>query len=544
LLTPVAQRVIEIDGAAGTIMTQLGGSAAQHAYLAWDISSAAHGLRPTGAAAVIGVGGGRDLLAALSAGHKPVVGIELNDLIVDLHRNRLADFSGLSRLPDVQIIADEARSHLARDTRRYNVITMSLIDTWASTGAGAYSLSENGLYTLDAWRTFLSRLTPTGILSVSRWYVVGSPGETARMLALAMDTAWDAGADSPRNHIVLLQNDLVATLLLSPSPFSPGDVDGIQELAVAKGFNMLATPRRAPSHPMLRALWQQPSRTAMHRWTAEQKLDLTPPTDARPFFFNMLKPSQWFAKRAEVDQMDLSFLGNLQATQTLLYATLVSLALTLLTLVLPMVRRTRELRALPLADVAAALLYFALIGLGFMFVEMGLLSRLSVFLGHPTLALAVLLGGIIFFTGVGSLLSGFIDVTQTRWARSYPLIPALLVLVTGYTMLPLMQAYQASTNAARIMLSLVLLCPPALGLGLCFPLGLRLIERLERTIGLAPNQPGLGPWLWGINGAFGVCASGLALATSMVWGIHTTLLVGAGCYLLLPLLTGHLARRR
>ena len=77
-------------------------------------------------------------------------------------------------------------------------------------------------------------------------------------------------------------------------------------------------------------------------------------------------------------------------------------------------------------DVAAALSYFALIGLGFMFVEIGLLSRLNVFLGHPTLALAVLLGGIICFTGVGSLLSGRIDAGDRRWATGYPLVPAAL----------------------------------------------------------------------------------------------------------------------
>lgn len=542
VLAPVEQRLIEIDGAAGTVMTFIGRSPGDHPYLSWDVTSAAHTLRPSGPAAVIGVGGGRDLIAAAQAGHKPVVGIELNDIIVDLHRLHMGAFSGLLRVPGIEIISDEARSHLARDRRNYEVITMSLIDTWASTGTGAYSLSENGLYTLDAWRIFLSRLSPGGIFSVSRWYVVQSPGETARMLALAMDSIWDRGGADPRQHIILLQNDLVATLLLTPTPFTPADIDAVQKLAVEKGFNMLATPRRAPDHPLLRALWSQRGRAAMHAWSARQQLDLTPPTDARPFFFNMLKPATWLEDRNKVDQMDLSFLGNLQATQTLLYATLASVILTLLTLVFPMARRMRALRVLPMADVAAALGYFALIGLGFMFVEIALLSRLNVFLGHPTLALAVLLGGIIFFTGIGSLCSARIDVTNPRWARLYPLIPATLVVLTGFFMMPLMQAFQASATATRILLSIALLCPPALGLGLCFPLGLRLTERMEQALGGSQERPRLGPWLWGINGAFGVCASGLALATSMVWGIGTTLLVGATCYVLLTFMTARLVR--
>jgi spermidine synthase len=542
LLAPLETRFIRIDGAAGTAMVQLGKSPAAHGYLDWDITAAAHYLRPTGPAAIIGVGGGRDVLEAVRVGHHPVVGVELNDLIVNLHRKQMASFSGLAALPAVELVSDEARSYLARDRRRYSVITMSLIDTWASTGTGAYSLSENGLYTADAWRTFLRRLEPNGILSVSRWFFVESPGETARMLALAMETAWSIGARNPSAHIVLLQNEIVATLLMSPTPFSAADLDRVQQLATEKGFNIVLDARALPLHPMLHAVAIQPNRAALERWASRQALDMSPPTDARPFFFNMLRPDAWLQDRASVNQMDLSFLGNLQATQTLLYATLVSLLLSLLTLVLPMVSRVRELRAFHLGDVGAALGYFALIGLGFMFVEMGLLSRLNVFLGHPTLALAVLLGGLIFFTGLGSMLSSRIDVSDRRWACAYPLIPGALVLLAAAALLPLMHAFEAAPTPIRIAVSIALLIPPALGLGLCFPLGLRLTERMELTSGGGAQGSRLGPWLWGINGAFGVSASGLALATSMVWGIPFTLLLGAGCYLLLPLMTWRLSR--
>jgi hypothetical protein len=220
---------------------------------------------------------------------------------------------------------------------------------------------------------------------------------------------------------------------------------------------------------------------------------------------------------------------------------LVSVLLTLLTLVGPMLGRLRELRELPVADVGAALSYFALIGLGFMLVEIGLLSRLNVFLGHPTLALAVLLGGIILFTGIGSLLSGKLDIANRRVACLYPLVPAALVLVAAAAVLPLMRAFEAAQTPARVAVSIALLLPPALGMGLCFPLGLRLCERMERARA-KDAAPRLGPWLWGINGAFGVCASGMALASSMMWGISTTLLLGAACYLLLPIATARLSR--
>jgi hypothetical protein len=165
-----------------------------------------------------------------------------------------------------------------------------------------------------------------------------------------------------------------------------------------------------------------------------------------------------------------------------------------------------------------------------------------VFLGHPTLALAVLLGGLISFTGVGSLCSGGLDVGRRRIALLYPLVPCALSLGAAAGMEPLMRAFSASSTPVRVVVSLALVAIPALGLGLGFPLGLRLCELMEQRRAPEQGRPRLGPWLWGINGAFGVCASGLGLGISMIWGIPTTLLVGALCYLLLPLATQRLSR--
>jgi spermidine synthase len=539
---PTPQRVITIDGAAATMMFEHGDKLDRHGHIDWDITSFAHQLRPTGPAAVIGVGGGRDVIVAARAGHTPVVGIELNDLIVALHTDVMADFSRLTAIPGVELVSDEARSHMSREQRRFSVITMSLIDTWASTGAGSYSLSENGLYTVEAWQVFVDRLTDDGIFTVSRWYHPKSPGETARMLALGLELLWQRGVEDPHQHLILLQNFEVATLLLSPKPFSKRDLDIMQKAAVAKGLTMLATPRRGPLHEgTLSHLWALDSRDALWAWASSQELDLTPPTDDRPFFFNTLKPATWLRDPESVDRLDVSFLGNLQATQTLVYATLVSLLLTLLTVVGPLLGRRGELREVGRRDLLAATAYFALIGLGFMFVEIGLLSRLNVFLGHPTIALAVLLGGIILFTGLGSLASGKLvlerDGRTTTLAKFYPLLPFVLVTIAVLASGPLTHAFVSSGMAVRVFVSLACVAVPALGMGWGFPLGLRLVQRRRERHG----GPELGPWLWGINGAAGVCASGLALGCSMVWGVPTTLAVGAACYLVLLACTRRLA---
>jgi hypothetical protein len=547
LLEPIPQRAIRIDGAAGTMMAAFDtkpddgkpGSLAAHEYLAWDITSFAHHLRPSGPAVVIGVGGGRDVLEAARVGHEPVVGLELNGLIVALHETHMRSFSGLAELPGVILVEDEARSWLSRDRRKYSVVTMSLIDTWAATGAGAYALSENGLYTVEGWRTFLARLEPNGIFTVSRWYKPDSPGETARMLALAYETLWSLGAERPREHVILLQNLNIATLLISPSPFRAKDLDRMQKVAVERGFNMVLTPRKLPTNPLLRELAEHESPAQLRAWADAQVLDLSAPTDARPFFFNMLRPGTWLARPEVATELDLAFLGNLHATQTLVYATLAAVVLTLAAVAAPLWLRRRTLVGRGRGELAASCGYFGLIGLGFMFVEMGLLSRLSVFLGHPTLALAVLLGGVILFTGVGSLASSRVPLERTRVARLFPLVPAVLVGLAGAAMDPLLGAFVAAGTLVRVVISLALVAVPALGMGLGFPLGLRLVDHE-----IGPERTAIGPWMWGLNGACGVVASGLALTCSMVWGIGTTLAVGAGCYVLLLACTAVLVPKK
>ena len=483
---------------------------------------------------MIGVGGGRDVLAAVRAGHEQVLGLELNRAIVAVHRDVMPEYSGLSRMPGVTLVADEARSYLARDTGRYTVITMPMIDTWAATGAGAFSLSENGLYTVEAWKVFLSRLAPDGIFTVSRWYIEDAVGETVRLTSLAFDSLMRLGIQEPRRHIVIVRGGWIATMLVSVTPFSDADLAQMDDHAARMGFHMLLHPRRPAAHPQLAQVAQESSSESLERWANAQTLDYRAPTDERPFFFNLVRPASWLSGSG-VSSHRIAYGGNLQATRTLVYATLASSLMAVLALLVPLALRRRSLGSLRRGEVAAALTYFALIGFGFMLVELAMLSRLSVFLGHPTLALAVLLAGIILFSGLGSLASGRLDLERSRASVLYPLVPAVLLVLLQPLMGPIMQAADSFTIPARVLLSVALIAPPALGMGFGFPIGLRLVRRIESK---APAGAGsIGPWLWGINGACGVTASGLALACSMAWGVSTTLLAGAACYALLTLVS-------
>ena len=178
------QRLMTIDGLARTYLHRFRGDPRDVDFLRYDVTNLAYVL-PGDRAAVIGVGGGRDMLSAWLFGHRNVTGVEVNPILASMltTNRKYADYTSLGGLPGVHFVVDEARSWFARTDQSFDFIQMSLIDTWAATGAGAYTLTENGLYTVECWKILLSRLTPRGVFTASRWYAPGEVNETGRMLS-------------------------------------------------------------------------------------------------------------------------------------------------------------------------------------------------------------------------------------------------------------------------------------------------------------------------------------------------------------------------
>ncbi len=177
----------DIDGGAGTWITQFTPDD-NSSYLRYDITNMVHYIRPNGSVCVIGSGGGRDVQSAILFGHKDITGIDVNPIFINLLQTNFKDFAGIAGRDGVKLVADEARSYIARTPGKYSVIQMSLVDTWAATAAGAFTLSENGLYTMEAWRTFYNHLSDDGIFTASRHYIASTTDETGRMVSLAAAT--------------------------------------------------------------------------------------------------------------------------------------------------------------------------------------------------------------------------------------------------------------------------------------------------------------------------------------------------------------------
>jgi len=524
-----------IDGLAGTVMTRWDGDRESLRWTAYDVTSLPYHLRKGGKAAVIGVGGGRDVLTALYAGSTSVTGIEINAVFIDLLEGRLREFAALADRPEVRLVHDEARSYLTRTDERYDVLQMSLIDTWASTGAGAMTLSENGLYTLEAWRVFLDTLEPTGLFSVSRWYAPGRVSETSRLVSLAVAALLERGVERPRDHMAMLSRGKVATLVLSPSPLAQADIETLGSVSRELGFRIVLAPAREPADEQLAAIRDATSREELDVAAANPLYDFSPPTDERPFFFNILKLGRAFGGEAEITEGPGTGVipGNLRATKTLFVLFAVSLALVATVILAPLV--ASGLPAMGLGSFALALAYFASIGLGYMLVQIPLMQRFSAYLGHPTYALVVVLFSMILATGIGSWWSDRLRIEDdVRLARRFPLVIAAAIAAATLALQPLIDATIGFGLPFRILCVLLLLSPVAFLLGLGFPLGLRLVTRISGDAM---------PWMWGVNGAASVLAAVLSVAVSMSLGIHTNLIVALTLYASLALVAPALWRR-
>ncbi len=524
----VQHAYLNIDGAAGTTMPHFDGTTASIDFLKYDLVNLAYHLPGIESAAVIGVGGGRDVLAAHLFGVRTITGVELNRIFVDLHERDpfYSSFSNLRAVPGLTLHVDDARSWFAATDRSFDLIQMSMIDTWAATSAGAFTLSENGLYTLEGWRAFTRRLTGDGVLTVSRWYNPGDVNESGRMIALAIGTMIDAGAIDPRRHVFVATGGSIATLVLSRAPLSAAQLTALREATTTLGFAVLVDPDRDPDSDVLRSLVTATDRDRLDHAAGSAWLDLTVPTDQRPFFFNQLRFRNIPAVLPLLARNEIGngvFHGNLIASIALVLVVIVAAIAVVCTILVPLRRAARDA---PPGLVTAGTAYFALIGTGFMFAEISLLQYFGVFLGHPIYAMSVCLFSLILSAGLGSFASDRVRLNSklrlTVWAA----------LVSGYlfaAQAALPGIFAATSSGAaplRIAVSLAVLMPAGFLMGFAFPTGMRMVESINR-------EPAA--WFWGINGATGVLASTLAVMIGIAMGINVTMMLAGACYLLLIL---------
>lgn len=532
----VGQKNLIIDAAAATIITMRGRPIEELQHLRYDITNLAHHIVPDARVAVIGVGGGRDLLSALHFKQKEVWGIEINERILEAITGPYRDFTyPFADFPNVHLVHDEARSFIERTDLKFDIIQASLIDSWAATASGAFVLTENSLYTVEGWEAFLSKLSDRGAVTMSRWYYKKRPGELLRLASLAYEALAAAGVEKPAEHIMLAATTFsfgddtglsdeekkaraenaygTGTIIVSKKPFDGDAVNKFLTTCERYKFEVfLAAGYEGAS--IFQHIVDGDRRAAM---IASYPLKLTAPTDDNPFFFNMLKPSALLQYSGIEKEGPLN--TNLGAVRNLVILLGIVTVLALLLIIVPILSAMEKGGAKMLLHPWS--FYFAAIGFGFMLIEIALIQKFTVFLGHPTYSLLVVLCTILLFTGFGSWLAGRLK-GKLKPTHIFILLIAVVTAAGGVNMFVLPHL-SGLPLAVRILYSAGVMAAIGTVLGMPFPTGMASLEG---------EQKEWGPWLWGINGALGVVSSVLATALSLFFGISVTFFVGVAAYLL------------
>ena len=503
-------------------------------------------LRPHGEFAIIGPGGGVDVLRAVANGSPSVTGIEINPIIATtIMRGRYADYSKhLYERADVHIHVTDGRSFLRSTPQKYDVVQMTLVDTWASTAAGAFALSENNLYTVEAFREYFDHLKPDGMIAITRWEFQ-HPREALRVVAVAMEALHRLGVANPaRNFIVASQGSLdedgiPVVVLAKKTPFTPAEEQAVTgHLDKYSELDALYLPSNPGQNPFSDLIASNDPYTFARGYA----YNVAPVTDNAPFFFFTLKPAQVLGEkglRAGIDwKVNLGVL-------VLLLVLVISLVAVLAFLVLPLIFRStfrstilkstwrgREARQSPLP-----LFYFVAVGLGYILVEIAFIQRFVLFLGHPTYALTVVIFLLMISSGAGSLFSRlWLPRTNSCWV---PLVLVIVTLLADVVFLPgRLAALVGLAFQYRLLVSGVLLIPLGFVMGMPFPTGLRALAALPAPEFLAAEESAENAveWAWAMNAAASVLGSVLAMVIAIQFGLTVTLSCGAAAYLLALLL--------
>lgn len=486
--------------------------------------AAANWLRPHGEFAIIGPGGGVDVMRAVFSGSPSVTGIEINPLIAnDVMRGQYADFSyGLYLRPNVHINVNDGRSWIRNSQQHFDVLEMTLVDTWASTSAGAFALSENNLYTVEAFREYFNHLKPDGLLAITRWEFQ-RPREALRVVAQAMRAL--GGGDLRGNFIIIgavsTSNGSMVTVLAKKSPFTPEEestvVNHISQFGNMAAIYLPSAQRGdgediyAANVYAFRHLIQSGDPEA---FAARYPFNVAPVYDNAPFFFFTLKPSHLFVQEGQNSPDWKNNMGVAVLVMLLLISTLAVAGFLIVPLLLA--RRGRN----PIRWLS--LLYFIALGIGYIAVEITLIQRLVLFLGHPIYAMTVVVFLMLLSSGLGSIMSRNWLRDTSNLRRVFSLVVGLLVIY--YFALPaVLHSLIGLSGPTKILISAVLIVPLGFLMGMPFPSGLRML-------GESSTDDSLVELAWAMNAASSVLGSVLSMTLAVQFGLSVTLLCGALAY--------------
>jgi spermidine synthase len=538
------QKALFSDGDALSTITGFKGDLNELEHLDFTTMALPYHVRRPERVLVVGAGGGTDVLLALKEKASRIIALESNAQVAELMTGPFAAFSGhLYSKPEVQLLIREARQFLHGTEDRFDLIQLSLLDSFGGSAAGLYSAAESYLYTTEAFGLYLSRLSHSGILAVTRWLKL-PPRDSLRVFSTALSALREAGiSQKPEQHIVLIRSWKTSTLLVSRAPFTPEEIEKVTAFRDRRSFDVDyyagITEDMTNRYDVQKEAYAFKGATSLAGSESEIFLrnypfDVSPTTDDRPYFSHFFR---WDKAWTLLKQLRREFLPFVEIGYILIIATLVQAVIAggaLILLPLLGLRRAGEWArgGLSAQEVLGTLFYFGSIGLAFMFLEMALLPKYILLLSHPIYSTAVVLGAVLVFAGCGSLTVRHLE-SKSLWVAvtcvcAWVLVQALLEeRLFGWAL--------GWPFGGRLALTAVMVGTLSFFLGWPFPMGLR------ETSGRFPS---LVPWAWGINGCASVIGAVLGKMISMSAGLRMTMLIAALLYLISALVFRFLFRER
>jgi hypothetical protein len=524
------QKGIYYDGEGMSAITPFDGNKSSILYLNDIPSSLPHFLLgKKNKVLIVGVGGGEGLLKALLHNFKKIIGLELNPNVVSLMKNEFAEYSGnIYSKKQIQIIKKEARGFIRNSNEKYDLIEISMLDTYNSASSGIYALNETYLYTVESIQDFFQHLEDEGMLAITRW-VVNPPRDNLKLLNICISALENLKIQDISKHIIFIRSIQATTLVISKKPVSESQInilkqfcesrlfdicyyDGIEEnetnrfIKLDKPIYFLAAKKLLSEHKQ--------------NFIRDYEFDIKTTSDNRPYFYNIFKMKMLkYIQEYGTDKIPFTQWGYF----TLIILLIPVLIISFILIVLPLFFIRKKRKNLN----GKIILYFGLIGIGFFFVEMPFIQKLILFLSHPTYSLSVIISALLIFTGIGSYFSDKIFHPKRRIFYASLIIISITIfyLFCLDLILPILMD---QNEIIKICITILFLMPLGFFMGIPFPQGLVRIKKSDTT---------RVAWAWGINGFFSVISIILATIVAILMGFQFVFFIASVCYLIAGLIS-------
>ena len=519
-----------VDGESAGALNQFRGNRDALAWLDYQTSALPYHLHPPERVLILGLGG-NGVLQAWYHRSPQIEVVEPNKQIADLFQYDFREFTGWGLLKGrVRVHNRDARQFFTTATAGYDLIQISLVDGTSAAASGVYGLNENFLYTREGIALYLSRLNPGGLLAITRWVNL-PPRDNIKLLATVIDGLRLTGVHGIDRRLALIRNWNTTTLVVKNGLLNNEEIDRLRIFCEPRSFDLAYYPGVVPGavnrfnllpapyfYQGAQALLSDDAKTFFDHY----KFHVQPASDDRPFFFDYFK---WSALPEIISLYRLGGVSLLELGYPILVLTLIQALLAGIPLILvPWMFFKSEGLSSDLISLSRATRYFMAIGFGYLFIEIAFIQKFILFLGHPIYSVAVLLGGFLIFSGIGS--SQARRILRPGFERQGTLLIAALItllsLLEPLLMPSLFFRLAELSMPVKILVTLALTAPLAFLMGLPFPLGLaQVAQRASRLI----------PWIWGINGFASLTGAILATLLAIHIGFDRLLMVAGICYL-------------